>query len=116
MRDTTAQTDKKAEDARAPFRLAKETMPVVVRTGEQLIVGELHVMPSKRLKDELNITKDAFIALTEARVYDAAGAKLVFAAAVLLVSMSQIVCVAPLSSIKEPWDMAWLPSASRPPE
>jgi hypothetical protein len=108
--------DTKAEEARAPFRLVKETMPVVVRAGDQLIVGELHVMPNKRLKDELNITKDPFIALTDARVYDAQGARLLFAAAVVMVSTSQIVCVAPLSAVKEPWDMAWLPAAARPPE
>ena len=108
--------DTKADEARAPFRLAKETMLVVVRAGDQLIVGELHVMPNKRLKDELNITKDAFIALTDARVYEAGGTQLLFAAAVVMVSMSQIVCVAPLSAIKEPWDVAWLPAAVRPPE
>ena len=106
--------DPKADEARAPFRLAKETMPVVVRAGDQLIVGELHVMPNKRLKDELNITKDAFIALTDARVYEAEGARLLFAAAVVMVSMSQIVCVAPLSAIKEAWDVAWLPGTARP--
>jgi len=106
--------DTKADDARAPFRLAKETMPVVVRAGDQLIVGELHVMPHKRLKDELNITKDAFIALTDARVYDKDGACLLFAAGVVMVSMAQVVCVAPLSAIKEPWDVAWLPAAARP--
>ncbi len=105
-----------ADDARAPFRLAKETMPVVVRVGAQLIVGEFHVMPNKRLKDELNITKDAFIALTDARVYEAAGTRLVLAASVVMVSMAQIVCVAPLSAIKEPWDVAWLPAAERPAE
>ncbi|HET7292182.1 MAG TPA: hypothetical protein VFM88_07150 [Vicinamibacteria bacterium] len=102
------------DDARAPFRLAKETMPVVVRTESQLIVGELHVMPNKRLKDELNITKDAFIALTDARVYESHGTRLLFAAGVVMVSMARIVCVAPLSGIKEPWDMAWLPAAARP--
>ena len=106
--------DPKADEARAPFRLAKETMPVVVRAGDQLVVGELHVMPNKRLKDELNITKDAFIALTDARVYEAEGTRLLFAAAVVMVSMSQIVCVAPLSAIKEAWDVAWLPGTARP--
>lgn len=106
----------KADEARAPFRLAKETMPVVVRAGEQIIVGELHVMPNKRLKDELNITKDAFIALTDARVYEAQGSRLLFAAGVVMVSTAQIVCVAPLNAVKEPWDVAWLPAAARPPE
>lgn len=108
--------DPNTDEARAPFRLAKETMPVVVRAGDQLIVGELHVMPNKRLKDELNITKDAYIALTDARVYGADGTRLLFAAAVVMVSMSQIVCVAPLSAIKEPWDVAWLLGTARPPQ
>ena len=106
--------DPKADEARAPLRLAMEMMSVVVRAGNQLVVGELHVMPNKRLKDELNITKDAFIALTDARVYEAEGTQLLFAAAVVMVSMSQIVCVAPLNAVKEPWDVAWLPAALRP--
>lgn len=92
-----------------PPRVAKETIGVVVRTADLLIVGQIHVQPNKRLKDELNLTSERFIALTEARVYDAAGTRLSHEAGFVLVANAHIVSMTPLDAISGPPDAVWLP-------
>jgi hypothetical protein len=89
-----------------PLRVPTDRIEALVRTGDQLIVGRLHAEPGKRLKDEMNHSSTRFIAITDARVYDAAGRELLYKADFLLVANSHIVSVTPRQSVTSglaPW-------------
>ncbi len=90
-----------------PLRIRKESVAVVLRMPDELIVGQLHVDPQKRLKDELNITRDRYVAVTAARVYDAAGSRLLHETTLMLVSTEHVMTVTPLDAIPEGCDAAW---------
>lgn len=94
-------------------RVVKESVGALVRTADQLIVGQLHVRPKKRLKDELNVISEHYIAITEARVYNATGGDLLYTASVLLVSTAHIVTVTPLDAISESPGAIWRRLLSR---
>jgi hypothetical protein len=92
-----------------PLRVPTERIEAVIRTGDQLIVGRLHAEPGKRLKDEMNHISTRFIAITEARVYDAAGLDLLYQADFLLLANDHIVSVTPRQSVtsgRAPWNEA----------
>jgi hypothetical protein len=91
--------------------VAKESIAAVVRTADQLIVGQLHARPQKRLKDEMNHVSDRFIAITDARVFDAAGTRLLFETGFILVSNAHIVSIAPVSAVSQFGDVTWASSA-----
>jgi hypothetical protein len=89
-----------------PLRVPTERIEAVIRTGDQLIVGRLHAEPGKRLKDEMNHSSAQFIAITDARVYDAAGLELLYKADFLLLANGHIVSVTPRQSVtsgRAPW-------------
>ena len=79
----------------------------MIRTADQLVVGQLHSHPQKRLKDEMNHVSDRFIAVTAARVYDAAGSRLLYETSFLLLSNAHLVSVTPVSAVTEMGDAAW---------
>ncbi len=92
-----------------PLYVPTERIEAVIRTGDQLIVGRLHAEPGKRLKDEMNHISTRFIAITEARVYDAAGLELLYRTDFLLLANDHIVSVTPLQSVtggRAPWTEA----------
>jgi len=92
-----------------PLRVPAERIEAVIRTGDQLIVGRLHAEPGKRLKDEMNHISTRFIAITEARSYDAAGLALLYQADFLLLANDHIVSVSPRQSVtggRAPWTEA----------
>src|SRR5688572_26074259 len=86
--------------------VSKESIAVAIRTTDQLIVGLLHARPKKRLKDELNTNSDHFLAVTEARVYDASGSRLLYDASCVLLASTFVVSVTPLSAASSA-DAAW---------
>ena len=89
-----------------PLYIPTERIEAVIRTSDQLIVGRLHAEPGKRLKDEMNHISTRFIAITEARVYDAAGLELLYQADFLLLANDHIVSVTPRESVtagEAPW-------------
>ena len=97
------------DEAPRPLRVPTDRIEALVRTGDQLIVGRVHAEPGKRLKDEMNHSSTRFIAITDARVYDAAGRELLYKADFLLVANSHIVSVTPRQSItagQAPWSDA----------
>ena len=49
--------------------ISKKPVQVTIQTEKHLIRGKIHIRPNDRLKDELN-QSEAFIALTDAVVYD----------------------------------------------
>ncbi len=87
--------------------VTKESIAVLLRTPDQLIVGQLHARPQKRLKDEMNHVSDRFVALTAARVYDAAGTRMLYEASFVLLSNAHIVSITPLSAVEQFGDAEW---------
>src|SRR6185295_7810743 len=67
-------------------RVAKDTLTAFIRTGDQIIVGHVYVRPDKRLKDDLSEDTSRFLAVTDARVYDAESEKLLYHSSLLLVA------------------------------
>jgi len=94
------------DEAHRPLRVPTDRIEALVRTSDQLIIGRLHAEPGKRLKDEMNHSSTRFIAITDARVYDAAGRALLYKTDFVLVANSHIVSVTPRQSItagEPPW-------------
>ena len=89
-----------------PLRVPTERIEALIRTGDQLIVGRLHAEPGKRIKDEMNHNSTRFIAITDARIYDAAGLELLYKTDFLLLANEHIVSVTPRQSVtsgRAPW-------------
>jgi hypothetical protein len=94
------------DEAPRPLRVPTERIEAILRTGDQLVIGRLHAQPGKRLKDEMNHDSVRFIAITDARVYDAAGRQLLYQANFLLIANDHIVSVTPRQSVtggQSPW-------------
>jgi hypothetical protein len=94
------------DEAPRPLRVPTERIEALIRAGDQLIIGRLHAEPGKRLKDEMNQTSTRFIAITNARVYDAASRELLYATDFLLLANGHIVSVTPRQSVtagQPPW-------------
>jgi len=83
-----------------PLFVPTQTTAVAVRTPDQLVIGLMHARPQKRLKDELNGNSDRYIAITAARVYDAAGTRLLYESAVVLLASDHILSVTPLAAVR----------------
>lgn len=91
-------------------RVSKESIAAALRTTDHLIVGQIHVRPDQRLKDELNLSQERFVAVTDARVYDAQGANLLFSSEFLIVASSHIIFISPLDAVRHDQQVAWLPT------
>ena len=97
------------DEAPRPLYVPTERIEALIRTGDQLIVGRLHAEPGKRIKDEMNHNSTRFIAITDARVYDAAGLELLYKTDFLLLANEHIVSVTPRQSVtsgRAPWTEA----------
>jgi hypothetical protein len=92
--------------AARPLFVPTQTTAAAVRTVDQLIIGLLHARPQKRLKDELNANSDRYVAVTAARVYDAAGSRLLYESAVVLLANDHVVSVTPLAAVRQ-GEAAW---------
>jgi hypothetical protein len=68
-------------------------VPVIVQTRHNRILGDFHVRPDWRLKDEVN-EQDAFVALTDVEVYDESGAQ-VFKAEFMVLRRDSIEWIVP---------------------
>src|SRR5438552_19107582 len=95
-----------------PLFVPTERIEALIRTTDQLILGKVHAQPGKRLKDEMNSDSSRFIAITDARVYDATGRQLLYETAFLLLANDHIVSMTPRSSVTG-GDLPWLET---PPE
>ena len=92
-------------------RVSKESVATALRTTDHLIVGQIHVRPDQRLKDELNLSQERFVAVTDAQVYDAQGTTKLFESAILIVASSHIIFITPLDAVKQGQQLPWLPSS-----
>ncbi len=77
----------------------KTPTPVTIQTAVHLIRGLVHVREGERLKNELE-RDEAFLAVTQATVYDA-GDKALFSAAFMAVRRAQIVWIMPLDESQQ---------------
>ena len=91
-------------------RVAKDTLPALVRTADQVIVGHVYVRPDKRLKDDLSEDPSRFLPITDARVYNASDETLLYHSSFLLVAYQHIIMISPLDALADirstPWQSA----------
>ncbi|MEA3349036.1 MAG: hypothetical protein U9Q82_00280 [Chloroflexota bacterium] len=73
--------------------ISKDVVRVTVQTLTVRIVGDIHVRPDERLKDELN-KDDWFIAMTDAVVYNARGQE-IYRSEFLAINQENIVWISP---------------------
>lgn len=92
-------------------RISKESVDAMVRTTDHFIVGNVYVRPDQRLKDELNSDHGRFVAITNARVYDALGERLLFATNFLLVTYEHVILISPVDAVTEAPHAAWVQQA-----
>lgn len=92
-------------------RVTKDMLPAFIRTAEQVIVGNIHTRPDRRLKDELNEDTARFLAVTDARVYDSSNEQLLYHSALMLISYTHIVMISPLDAHEDFRDVPWRPVA-----
>ncbi|MDT8897761.1 hypothetical protein QYE77_05735 [Thermanaerothrix sp. 4228-RoL] len=78
--------------------ITKRPVNVVIQTPTHRIYGQVHVRPDERLKDELDQT-GAFLAVTEATIYDTTGEQIVLRTHFLALQVQQIVWITPLEEL-----------------
>lgn len=79
--------------------VTKEPVDVVIQTPTSCIHGRVHVRPEDRLKDELDRTT-AFLAVTQAKIFDREGKNLLYESNFVAVNISSIEWVLPQSELK----------------
>jgi hypothetical protein len=94
-------------------RVAKDTLPALIRTADQLIVGHVYVRPDKRLKDDLNEDASRFLPVTDARVYNAADETLLYHSAFLLEAYRHIVMISPVEALADVRPAPWQESSNQ---
>jgi hypothetical protein len=88
-------------------RVSKDVVVAVIRTVDYFIIGDVHVRPDRRLKDELDNTQSRFLPVTEAIVYDATGTQLLYRTNFMLLAYDQVIMVAPLDAFTEFGNAPW---------
>ncbi|MBK9709986.1 MAG: hypothetical protein IPO81_01430 [Kouleothrix sp.] len=88
-------------------RVAKDTLPALIRTAGQVIVGHVYVRPDKRLKDDLSEDTSRFLPVTDARVYRADDESLLYHSSLLLVAYQQIIMISPLDALADVRPVPW---------
>ncbi len=78
--------------------ITKRPVNVVIQTPTHRIQGQVHVRPDERLKDELDQT-GAFLAVTEATVYDVSGEQVILCTHFLALQVQQIIWITPLEEL-----------------
>ncbi|WP_322807710.1 hypothetical protein [Thermanaerothrix sp.] len=78
--------------------ITKRPVNVVIQTPTHRIQGQVHVRPDERLKDELDQT-GAFLAVTEAAVYDVNGEQVILRTHFLALQVQQIIWITPLEEL-----------------
>lgn len=74
---------------------SKDKVRCVLVVGSWRIEGEMHVLSGSRLTDALNSKAKDFLAVTEAKVFDAVSGKPLFDTEYLAVNREQIAVIFP---------------------
>ena len=80
--------------------VAKEPILVTIRTTTTLIRGAIHVRPGSRVKDELNGSRESFIAVTDAVVYGT-NSEILYRSNFLVVNIAHIEWVIPEEEFRQ---------------
>lgn len=72
----------------------KDEIPVTIQTHTHRLHGNIYLRPEQRIKDELNESRDIFIAVTDAKVFANDGSVL-YTSDFLTVNKHQIVWIRP---------------------
>ena len=87
-------------------KVRKDTLLALLHLPDQVIVGRVYISRQRRLKDELNESRESFIAVSHARVFNEAG-KLLYRSEFLLVNKGHILSITPLEDndvmAESPW-------------
>jgi hypothetical protein len=78
--------------------ISKVAVSAVIQTTSHRIEGAIHVRVDGRVKDELD-RPEAFLAVTDAKVFDASGA-VIHQADFMTISRAQIVWIIPANDIE----------------
>lgn len=73
--------------------ISKKPVAVIIQTSTHMIRGTVHVRPTERVIDEMNLSAQ-FIAVTEARVLDAQGSQ-IYACDFLTLNKNEIIWIIP---------------------
>ena len=74
--------------------VSKQSVDVTARVQDSIIQGTVHLAPDNRLKDELN-GSEAFLAVTNAQVWEVNGAQPLYSIEVLMINKDQIAWIFP---------------------
>jgi hypothetical protein len=74
-------------------KINKVSVSVIIKTDDNIIIGDLHIRPQNRIMDELCFAEQ-YLALTDAVVYESSG-KARFKTRFMTVNTSKIVYVIP---------------------
>jgi hypothetical protein len=77
----------------------KEPVQVIIQTETHVVRGKIHVMPGRRVKDEINRLDD-FFAVTEAAVYSQSG-KEIYRCNFLAINRDKIVWLLPEDELQK---------------
>ncbi len=78
--------------------VTKSPVKIILQMSTNRITGVMHLRPGERLKDAL-VTSEFFLAVTDAKVFDFTGEKLIFETEFVAVNLNQILWVAPEEEI-----------------
>jgi hypothetical protein len=81
--------------------VSKLRLPITACIGNWIVEGTIHLKSDNRLKDELN-DGETFVAITQARVWEAGSGKLVYEPEVLIVHKNEIVWIFPRETTPPP--------------
>jgi hypothetical protein len=77
--------------------ISKETVEVIIQTATHRILGNIHIRPGERLKDEIN-QAEPFFAVTEASICDHSG-KEVYRTDFLVIYRDHIIWMLPTDQL-----------------
>ena len=71
----------------------KDRINTIIRTPKEKIEGYVFLLPNTRLLDLLNSTKDFFIPVSEAQVFDESTGKLLYASDFVAVNKNHVIVI-----------------------
>ena len=74
--------------------LRKHAVAVIIQTTSNRILGNIHVRPEERIKDELD-RPEPTLAITNASIYDSTGKSLIYKTQFLAIQKNNLVWVLP---------------------
>ena len=85
-------------------RRTKEGVQTVIATDRHNILGYIFLSPDNRLKDELNVNNEQFIAVRDAQVFDIHGEHLLYETEFLVLNKAIVQWVLPTEALARPQD------------